>query len=62
MRVCVCSTNVGFSGENTINTLGSSVGYVLCASYVWTWYQPADHSMVQGTYVQLGDYHAQVTG
>ena len=28
------------------------VGYVLCASYVCTWYQPADHSMVPGTYVQ----------
>ena len=36
--------------ENT--NLGFSVGYVLCASYVCTWYQPADHSMVPGTYVQ----------
>ena len=32
-RVHVCSTNLGFS-----------VGYVLCASYVCTWYQPADHT------------------
>ena len=48
--MCVCSTNLGFSVENT--NLGFSVGYVLCASYVCTWYQPADHSMVPGTYVQ----------
>ena len=50
VRVCGCSTNLGFSVENT--NLGVSVGYVLCASYVCTWYQPADHSMVPGTYVQ----------
>jgi len=31
-RVPVCSTNLGFSVENT--NLGFSVGYVLCASYV----------------------------
>ena len=37
MCVCVCSTNIGFSGENT--NLGFSVWYVLCASYVCTWYQ-----------------------
>ena len=49
-RVRVCSTNLGYSGENT--NLGFSVGYVLCTSYVCTWYQPADHSMVPGTYVQ----------
>ena len=49
-RVPVCSTNLGFSVEDT--NLGFSVGYVLCASYVCTWYQPADHSMVPGTYVQ----------
>ena len=37
-RVPVCSTNLGFSVENT--NLGFSVGYVLCASYViCTWYQ-----------------------
>ena len=47
---CVCSTNLGFSGENT--NLGFSVGYVLCTIYVRTWYQPAEitscekHSMV----------------
>ena len=46
----MCSTNLGFSVENT--NLGFSVGYVLCASYVCTCYQPADHSMVPGTYVQ----------
>ena len=46
----VCSTNLGFSVENT--NLGISVGYELCASYVCTWYQPADHSMVPGTCVQ----------
>ena len=46
----VCSTNLGFSAENT--NLGFRVGYILCASYVCTWYQPADHSMVPGTYVQ----------
>ena len=52
IRVCGCSTNLGFSVENT--NLGFSVGYViLCASYVCTWYQPADHSsMVPSTYVQ----------
>ena len=49
-RAPVCSTNLGFSVENT--NLDFSVGYVLCASYVCTWYQPADHSMVPGTYVQ----------
>ena len=49
-RVPVCSNKLGFSVENT--HLGFSVGYVLCASYVCTWYQPADHSMVPGTYVQ----------
>ena len=49
-RVPVCSTNIGFSVENT--NLGFSVGYVLCASYVCTWYQPTDHSMVPGTYVK----------
>ena len=38
----MCSTNLGFSVENT--NLGFSVGYVLCASYVCTWYQPADHT------------------
>ena len=49
-RVPVCSSNLGFSVENT--NLGFSVGYVLCASYVCTWYQPAEitscekHSMV----------------
>ena len=33
MRPCaVCSTNLGFSGENT--NLGVSVGYVLCTRYV----------------------------
>ena len=39
---CVCSTNLGFSGENT--NLGFSVGYVLCTiyEYVCTWYQPAE--------------------
>ena len=53
LRVCacararVCSINIGFNGENT--NLGFSVGYVLCASYICTWYQPADHSMVPGT-------------
>ena len=31
-RVPVCSSNLGFSVENT--NLGFSVGYVLCASYV----------------------------
>ena len=31
-RVPVCSTNLGFSVENT--NLGFSVGYVLCSSYV----------------------------
>ena len=50
VRLCGCSTNIGFSVENT--NIGFSVGYVLCASYVCTWYQPADHSMVPGTYVQ----------
>ena len=30
-RVPVCSSNLGFSVENT--NLGFSVGYVLCASY-----------------------------
>ena len=50
VRLCGCSTNLGFSVENT--NLGFSVGYVLCASYVCTWYQPADRSMVPGTYVQ----------
>ena len=50
VRLCGCSTNLGFCVENT--NLGFSVGYVLCASYVGTWYQPADHSMVPGTYVQ----------
>ena len=53
MRACaraVFSSNIGFSVENT--NLGLSVGYVLCASYVCTWYQPADRSMVPGTYVQ----------
>ena len=50
VRLCGCSTNLGFSVENA--NLGFSVGYVLCASYVCTWYQPADHSMVPGTYVQ----------
>ena len=50
VRLCGCSTNLGFSVENT--NLGFSVGYVLCASYVCSWYQPADHSMVPGTYVQ----------
>ena len=44
---CVCSTNIGFSVKNT--NLGFSVGYVLWASYVCTWYQPAEHSMVPGT-------------
>ena len=43
VRLCGCSTNLGFSVENT--NLGFSVGYVLCASYVCTWYQPADHSI-----------------
>ena len=46
----MCSTNLRFSGENT--NVGFSVGYVLCARYVCTWYQLADHSMVPGTYVQ----------
>ena len=50
VRLCGCSTNLGFSVEN--NNIGFSVGYVLCGSYVCTWYQPADHSMVPGTYVQ----------
>ena len=50
VRLCGCSTNLGFSLENT--SIGFSVGYVLCASYVCTWYLPADHSMVPGTYVQ----------
>ena len=36
-RVPVCSTNIVFSVENT--NLVFSVGYVLCASYVCTWYQ-----------------------
>ena len=49
-RVLVCSSNLGFSGENT--NLGFSVGYVLCATYVCTWYQPADHSMVPARYVR----------
>ena len=31
-RVPVCSSNLGFSVENT--NIGFSVGYVLCASYV----------------------------
>ena len=62
VRLCGCSTNLGFSVENTnLGDLGFSVentnlsfsmGYVLCASYVCTWYQPADRSMVPGTYVQ----------
>ena len=52
----MCSTNLGFSGENT--NLGFSVGYVLCASYVCTWYQPVDHSMVSGTrYVVLRTWY-----
>ena len=61
VRLCGCSTNLGFSVENTnLGNLGFSVentnlsfsmGYVLCASYVCTWYQPADRSMVPGTYV-----------
>ena len=50
LSMCVCLTNLGFSVENT--NLGFSVGYVLCASYVCTWYQPADRSTVPGTYVQ----------
>ena len=37
VRLCGCSTNLGFSVENT--NLGFSVWYVLCASYVCTWYQ-----------------------
>ena len=50
-KLCVCSTNLGFSVGNATN-LGFSVGYVLCSIYVCTWYQPAaitsceKHSMV----------------
>ena len=39
LRVCpcaVCSTYLGFSGDNT--NLGFSVGYVLCTRCVCTWY------------------------
>ena len=44
--LCVCSTNLGLSGEKKLcvcsTNLGFSVGYVLCTRYVCTWYQPAE--------------------
>ena len=61
-RVRVCSTNLGFSGETLILVL---VGKTLILFLVWgtyyvpatyvpgTCYQPADHSMVPGTYVSV---------
>ena len=47
--------------SNTVGRAGAQVNQhqpllhaILCASYVCTWYQPADHSMVPGTYVRKG--------
>ena len=54
-KVCVCSTNLGFS-----------VGYVLCTIYVCTWYQPAEitscekHSIVVYTYLASCEKHSMV--
>ena len=43
---CVCSTNIGFSVEK--KCLGLSVGYVLCTTYVCTWYQQALRCQLRG--------------
>ena len=53
--LCVCSTNLGFSGEKKLCACSTNLGfsggsancycccrmYVLCTTYVCTWYQPA---------------------
>ena len=55
--LCVCSTNLCFSGENT--NLGFSVGYVLCPSYVCTWYQPVRMYLVSAGRPQYGSMYVR---
>ena len=52
----VCSSNIGFSVENT--NLGFSVGCVLCASYVCTWYQPANWYVPTNSCIASGWWYA----
>ena len=43
VRVCVCSTNLGFSVEK--NCIGFSVGYVLRTTYIRMYLVPASASL-----------------